>query len=56
MRKKSLTKGEGKIGASGPVYSDLNLDFQIFFFLTTEFRMVDLEWMEDNGDVWKVEE
>ena len=53
MRKKSPTKGEGRIGASGPVYLDLDLDFWIW---TTEFRMVDLKWMEDNGDVWKVGE
>ena len=53
MRKKSLTKGEGRIGASGPVCSDLNLGFQI---QTTGFGMVDSEWMDDNGDVWKVGE
>ena len=23
---------------------------------TTGFRMVDLEWLEDNSDIWKVEE
>ena len=53
MRKKSPTKEEGRIGASGPVCSDLDSDFQI---QTTGFRMVDSEWMEDDGDVWKVGE
>ena len=53
MRKKNLTKGEGRIGAFGPVCSDSDSDFQIW---TTGFWMVDLEWMEDNGDIWKVGE
>ena len=53
MRNKSPTRGKERIGASGPVCYDSGLDFQIWI---ARFEMVDLEQMDDNGDVWKVEE
>ena len=48
MRNKSPTRGKERIGASGPVCYDSGLDFQIWI---ARFEMVDLEQMDDNGDV-----